>query len=141
MKRVSKIILMMGLLLSQFSFASVFLNTATVLLKAGQEGRYFAAAKQFDIINLTRKEPGNYVYKLHVDRYNPRVVVFNEVWKSKADLDAHLQTAHMTAFFKSINFDPSLYVITVKDNTVTFTPKPGFYNYVIQVLKLEGLEK
>ena len=134
------LILVIGLFVAQFSFASVYLNKATVVLKAGQEARYFAAANQFDIIKLTRKEPGNIAYTLKRSHSNPRVVVFNEVWKTKADLDLHLQTPHMAAFFKSINFDPALYVITPIPTGIVFIPKAGFYNYVIEELKLEGKE-
>lgn len=138
---MKQLFLVLGLLVGQFSMASVYLNKATVILKEGTQARYFAAAKQFDILSETRKEPGNLQYLLKTDRLNPRLVIFNEIWKTKADLDAHLATPHMANFFKSINFDPALYNITVKGNAVTFVPKAGFYNYVIEMLKLEGSEK
>lgn len=135
------LVLVLSLLVAQFSVASVYFNQATVILKMGQEARYFAAANQFDILKLTRKEPGNISYVLKRDHLNPRLVVFHEIWKTKADLDAHLQTPHMGAFFKSINFDPALYNINVVNSAVIFTPKTGLNNYVIEVLKLEGQEK
>jgi quinol monooxygenase YgiN len=139
---MKQLFLVLGfLLVGQFSMASVYLNKATVILKAGQQARYFAAADQFDILKETRKEPGNLAYVLKRDRMNARLVIFTEIWKTKADLDAHLQTPHMANFFKSINFDPALYDIAVSGNAVTFTPKSGFYNYVIEMLKLEGTEK
>lgn len=102
-------------------------HSVTKILKSGQEARYFAAVNQFDILKR--------------NWFTPRHVVFQEIWKSKADLDAHLQTPHMVNFFKSINFDPSLYTVLANGNTVVFTPKPGFSNYVIEMLKLEGFEK
>lgn len=138
---MKQLFLILSLFVGQFSFASVYLNKATVILKYGQENRYFAAARQFDIIQLTRKESGNIAYVLQTDKLNPRRVYFHEIWKTKADLDAHLQTPHMASFFKSINFDPSLYNIVATDTSVTFTPKVGFYNYVIEMLKLEGSQK
>tara|TARA_B110001454_G_scaffold219099_1_gene249909 strand:+ start:15794 stop:16210 length:417 start_codon:yes stop_codon:yes gene_type:complete len=138
---MKQIFLVLSLLVGQFSMASVYLNKATVVLKEGTQDRYFAAAKQFDILTQTRKEPGNLQYILKTDRLKPRLVIFHEIWKTKADLDAHLQTPHMAGFFKSINFDPALYNITVKGNAVTFTPKAILLNYVIEMLVLEGVEK
>jgi len=135
------LVLVISMFVAQFSIASVYLNKATVVLKSGQEARYFAAANQFDIIKLTRQEPGNIAYVLKRSHSNQRLVVFNEIWKTKADLDFHLQTPHMGAFFKSINFDPALYVITPIPTGIVFTPKAGFHNYVIEMLKLEGQEK
>lgn len=140
MKNLAKVFFIIGVLVSQISLASVYNNKATVILKAGTETRYFAAAKYFNVVRETRKEPGNLAYDLVVDKLNSRVVIFNEKWKTKADLDKHLGLPHMAAFFKSINFDPALYDIIAVGNKVTFTPKANFTRYVIESLTLEGEE-
>lgn len=134
-------VLIFGMLVSQISLASAYINKATVILKAGQEKRYFSAAADLDIESLTRQEPGNIEYNLIRDRHDPRKVTFHEVWKSKADLDAHLQFPHMQEFFKRINFNPAMYNISVGQNIVVFTPKSELTNYVIEMLSLEGTEK
>lgn len=141
MKIFAKLIMVTGVLVAQASLASVFLNKATVVLKPGTAAKYFAAAKEFKIVSETRREPGNIQYKLVYNQTRPNIVVFEEVWKSKQDLDLHLQTQHMGAFFKSINFDPSLYDISVNNGVVTFTPKMGNLNYVIEKLVLDGKEQ
>lgn len=140
MKALTKIFFIIGLLISQVSLAGIYYNTATVVLKMGTEARYFAAAKQFNVIQETRREPGNISYDLVISNVNPRVVVFHEKWKSKADLDLHLGLPHMASFFQSINFDPALYDIVAAGNKVTFTPKSNFNRYVIESLTLEGRE-
>lgn len=143
MKMLSKGLIVLGIFISQLSLASVYYNTATVLIKSGQQSRYFSAAQKANVIYETRKEPGNILYMLTTNPLNSRQVIFKEIWKTKADLDAHLGTPHMAAFFKSINFDPAQYNISVTGNgaSVVFTPKVGNLNYVIEMLKLEGYEQ
>lgn len=52
-------------------------------------------------VTPTRAEPGCLEYHLHVDSADPSVFVFYEVWRSKADLDAHLALPHMREFWHS----------------------------------------
>lgn len=141
MKHLANLILVAVALIAQSTLASVFLNKATVTLKPGTAPRYFAAATQFKVLEKTRKEPGNIKYKLIYNYSQPNTVVFDEIWKSKQDLDLHLQTPHMVAFFQSINFDPAHYDIKLENGAVIFTPKIGNMNYVIAKLILEGREK
>ena len=46
----------------------------------------------------TRAERGCINYDLHVSADDPGLLVFDENWVSKADLDAHLASAHIDAF-------------------------------------------
>lgn len=46
----------------------------------------------------TRSEPGCINYDLHQDLDNPSVFMFYENWKSKEDLDKHMETAHFKAW-------------------------------------------
>ena len=43
----------------------------------------------------TRAEAGCINYDFHVDAEDPNVFVFYENWKSRADLDAHMNTPHL----------------------------------------------
>lgn len=67
---------------------------AYVVAKPGQ-----AAALQAVLSALpgpTRLEAGCLQYDLHQSADVPERFVFLEVWRSKADLDRHLQTPHVT---------------------------------------------
>lgn len=46
----------------------------------------------------TRVEKGCINYDLHVALDDPGLLVFHENWASKADLDAHLASPHISAF-------------------------------------------
>lgn len=118
----------------------VFHNTATVKIKDDQIERYFNAAKDANVIKLTRREPGNLGYRVFQMADRPHLVIFNEVWKSKEALDQHLGASHMVQFFTSINFDLSKYDIDSKTQPgkVIFTPKQGFTDFVIAELVLDG---
>lgn len=117
----------------------IFHNTATVTIKAGEVERYLKAAQDAQIFELTRNEPECVSYNAFRKKEGEgNVIVFNEVWKNEAALQAHLATPHMLAFFKTINFDPSKYVITPGKGGVTFTAKPELVHGVIEVLVLEG---
>jgi quinol monooxygenase YgiN len=52
-------------------------------------------------VEPTRQEPGCLEYHFHQDRDDPNLFVFYEVWRSKADLDAHLALPHMKAFWET----------------------------------------
>lgn len=140
MKGLVKLILVSGFVFAHASLASVYYNTATVTLKAGKEKRYYDAAVQHNVVIETVKEAGNLGYTLLPNRKNLKEVVFKEIWKSKADLDAHLGAPHMVAFFKSVNFDPALYDIAPQGSALVFTAKPSSKNIVIEKLVLDGYQ-
>ncbi|WP_084536125.1 putative quinol monooxygenase [Nocardia yamanashiensis] len=48
----------------------------------------------------TREEPGALEYHFHEDADDPSTFVFYEVWRSKADLDRHLELPHMRDFWE-----------------------------------------
>ncbi|MYW00842.1 putative quinol monooxygenase [Streptomyces sp. SID3343] len=52
-------------------------------------------------VEPTRAEPGCLAYHFHEDRADPDRFVFYEVWRSRADLDAHLALPHMAAFWEN----------------------------------------
>ncbi len=47
------------------------------------------------LIEPTRKEPGCVTYELLQNKTDPTDFTFVEEWRSEADLDAHLQSAHL----------------------------------------------
>ncbi len=49
------------------------------------------------VCSPTRAEKGCINYDLHVSPDDPGLLVFHENWGSKADLDAHLASAHIDA--------------------------------------------
>ena len=64
--------------------------------------------------DATRKEPGNVRYQLLADPTDPSRYQLSEQWKSVSDLQAHMQTPHLTALLKSfesiLDGDPELKV-------------------------------
>ena len=46
----------------------------------------------------TREEKGCINFDLHVSHDDPGLLVIHENWESKADLDAHLASAHIDEF-------------------------------------------
>lgn len=50
-------------------------------------------------VGPTRAEGGCINYNFHVDTKDPNVFMFYENWRSKSDLDAHLQTPHLQPLF------------------------------------------
>jgi quinol monooxygenase YgiN len=52
-------------------------------------------------VEPTRAEEGCLEYHFHVERDDPNVFAFYEVWRSKADLDRHLALPRMRAFWES----------------------------------------
>lgn len=46
----------------------------------------------------TRSEPGCINYDLHQALDNPSIFMFYENWKSKDDLDRHMESAHFQAW-------------------------------------------
>jgi quinol monooxygenase YgiN len=68
---------------------------ATMRAKAGKEDELRAALES--VIEETLKEEGNVNYDLHQGVDDPAVFTFYENWRSKADLEQHLQSPHMRA--------------------------------------------
>jgi quinol monooxygenase YgiN len=50
-------------------------------------------------VKPTREEPGCIDYHLHVSDDDPNQFIFYENWRSRPDLDVHLKTPLLTAFF------------------------------------------
>jgi quinol monooxygenase YgiN len=74
--------------------------TATMRVKPGEEGRFLAAARQ--VLEPTRAEAGCVDYRLHQSADDPAAFVFYENWRSRDDLDLHLETPHIRAFVAAI---------------------------------------
>lgn len=52
-------------------------------------------------VEPTRAEEGCLQYHFHADRDDASVFAFYEVWRSREDLDRHLELPHMRAFWDS----------------------------------------
>lgn len=63
--------------------------------KEGKEAE--AEAALLALIEPTRKEAGCVQYDLHVMRDQPGRFLFYENWNSRADLERHSASAHLTA--------------------------------------------
>jgi quinol monooxygenase YgiN len=50
-------------------------------------------------VKPTREEPGCVDYHLHISDDDPNQFIFYENWRSRPDLDVHLKTPLLTAFF------------------------------------------
>ncbi len=55
------------------------------------------------LVAPTRKEAGCLNYDLHQAADSPAKFLFHENWTSKAQLDAHLQSAHIQAMAARVN--------------------------------------
>ncbi len=53
-------------------------------------------------VEPTRAEAGNDMYVLHRDEKDPSLFVFIEHWKSKQDLNQHMQTPHVKALTNAL---------------------------------------
>ena len=53
------------------------------------------------LLSATRAEDGNISYNAHIPADGDNKLYFHEVWKSKAALDEHLQTPHLTGFLEA----------------------------------------
>jgi len=67
-----------------------------------------------DVVEGTRKEPGNVSYILHQHVDNPNKFTFVEVWKSPEAIEAHNSSAHFQKFAKAIEGKAELEVYTMK---------------------------
>lgn len=73
--------------------------------------QFLACARE--LIEETRKEPGNISYELVRGTESKSLFAFVEKWESKESLDAHMQTNH----FKTIL--PKLQALSVGDTEIT----------------------
>ena len=69
---------------------------ATIVAKPGKEAE--TEAVLLALIAPSRQDAGCIQYDLHSDLENPRAFLFTEIWESRAALDRHLETPHLTAF-------------------------------------------
>ena len=65
--------------------------------KPEKRDELFATLREF--VKPTRTEAGCVEYHLHVSNDDPNLFVFYENWQSKPELDTHLKTPLLTAFF------------------------------------------
>jgi len=70
---------------------------ATIKAKVGKESELEAALS--GLLAPTHKENGCLLYALHRKEGDPGTFVFVEKWKSQEDLNAHLNSPHLTAAF------------------------------------------
>jgi quinol monooxygenase YgiN len=66
---------------------------AVITAKPGSEQAVGAALEA--LVTPTRAEPGCTSYELLVAAADPATFITIETWRSKDDLDAHLQTSHV----------------------------------------------
>jgi quinol monooxygenase YgiN len=66
--------------------------------KPGQEAQLREELHR--LLAPTREEAGCILYDLHESPADPSQFLFYEIWKSQADLDAHLQTPHLQGLLK-----------------------------------------
>jgi quinol monooxygenase YgiN len=72
------------------------LNVVAVLVaKAGSEAVLESALTS--LVEPTRSEPGCVSYDLYHSAVDPATFITVELWRSQADLDAHMQTPHIAA--------------------------------------------
>jgi quinol monooxygenase YgiN len=50
------------------------------------------------LVEATLKEEGCIEYGLHTDEADPELLVFFEVWESRANLSAHMETPHFKQY-------------------------------------------
>jgi quinol monooxygenase YgiN len=73
---------------------------ALVKVKAGTENDFKRNA--LSILAPTRRENGNFSYNFQQSLQDSTTFATYEQWASVEDLNAHLQTAHMQAFFANV---------------------------------------
>jgi len=69
--------------------------------KTGKENELRAAL--IGPLAPTRKEAGRINYDLHSSPDDPAEFLFHENWRSKAHLDAHMQTPHVQKLLPRVN--------------------------------------
>lgn len=73
---------------------------ADVVAKPGKEAELRKAT--LPLVMDVRSEPNNRLYFLHEDRNVPGHFVFYEIFRSKADFEAHNATAHVQRWFSRL---------------------------------------
>jgi len=73
---------------------------ATFQARPGKEAELRQAL--IGLVAPTRQEAGCINYDLHVLPEDPAKFLFHETWTSKAQLDAHLQSAHIQALLPRV---------------------------------------
>jgi quinol monooxygenase YgiN len=73
---------------------------ATVKVLAGTEKAFKAAAVQ--ILEATRAEEGSISYIFNQSVQDPTEFSTVEVWRSQADIDAHMIAPHVQKFFSTV---------------------------------------
>jgi quinol monooxygenase YgiN len=73
--------------------------TLIAILHGKPEKRDDLLATLREFVKPTRAEEGCVEYHLHVSDDDPNKFFFYENWRSKPDLDVHLKTPLLTAFF------------------------------------------
>jgi len=68
---------------------------ARVVARPGKEDELRTLLRGLIVIEPTRREPGCVTYELLQNTADPTDFTFVEEWRSDADLDAHLQSAHL----------------------------------------------
>jgi len=74
---------------------------ATFRARPGKEAELRNAL--ISLVAPTHKEKGCLNYDLHVSADDPTKFLFHENWTSKADLDAHLKSAHVQVVFPRLD--------------------------------------
>jgi quinol monooxygenase YgiN len=83
--------------------AGAIVVVAQVKVKPGTEDAFKEAASR--IVEPTRAEAGNLSYEFYQSLTEPTDFTTYEQWRSQADLDRHMQSAHMTLFFQQVGGD------------------------------------
>ncbi len=73
-----------------------FTISAKITARPGREAD--AARVLHDLLAPTHSEPGCIQYDMHRSLEDPRVFLFFENWKSKADWEAHMETPYLRDF-------------------------------------------
>jgi quinol monooxygenase YgiN len=82
-----------------FAAPAARMVTAVAIAKAkpGQEDEL--GRRMAELVAPTLAEPGCINYDLHRSNSDPGTWMFYENWRTQADLDAHMKSAHFTNFF------------------------------------------
>lgn len=91
---------------------------ATVKVNPGLEKEFKYAA--VEMVEQTRKEGGNISYRLVQSTTNPTEFATIELWKSQADIDEHMKSAHLQKFFGAVGslFAPGYPVVKTYESSV-----------------------
>lgn len=80
--------------------AKPFTMIVRLQVKEGEQNKFEAAFAK--AVKATRMEKGCVAYDLSREAKDPTRYIVYERWKSLADLDAHLKTAHITALLAEL---------------------------------------